>query len=92
MIGFRKQSIIEIQKLNIQNTNEAIVDILKAQRQIYYWLKDFYEVNYLAINNRVSVVRCKNKISKLLISYLKNKLLTNYTILLMFDNLVTKAA
>lgn len=42
-----KESIIEIQKLNIQNTNEAIVDILKSTKTNLLSAKEFGEMDKL---------------------------------------------
>ena len=42
-----KESIVEIQKLNIQNTNEAIVDILKSTKTNLLSAKEFDEMDKL---------------------------------------------
>lgn len=42
-----KESIIEIQKLNIQNTNEAIVDILKSTKTNLLSAKEFTDMDKL---------------------------------------------
>lgn len=42
-----KESIVEIQKLNIQNTNEAIVDILKSTKTNLLSAKEFDEMDRL---------------------------------------------
>lgn len=42
-----KESIIDIQKLNIQNTNEAIVDILKSTKTNLLSAKEFDEMDKL---------------------------------------------
>lgn len=60
-----KESIIEIQKLNIQNTNEAIVDILKSTKTNLLSAKDFDEMDRLRDKQRKEIENTVSDILKL---------------------------
>lgn len=65
-----KESIIEIQKLNIQNTNEAIVDILKSTKTNLLSAKDFDDMDKLREKQQKEI---KNTVSDILKLQEENK-------------------
>ena len=60
-----KESIIEIQKLNIQNTNEAIVDILKSTKTNLLSAKDFDDMDKLREKQNKEIENTVSDILKL---------------------------
>ena len=60
-----KESIIEIQKLNIQNTNEAIVDILKSTKTNLLSAKDFDDMDKLREKQNKEIENTVSDIFKL---------------------------
>ena len=60
-----KESIIEIQKLNIQNTNEAIVDILKSTKTNLLSSQDFSEMDKLREKGKKEMTNAISDILKL---------------------------
>lgn len=60
-----KESIIEIQKLNIQNTNEAIVDILKSTKTNLLSAKEFGEMDKLREKGKEQMTNAISDIIKL---------------------------
>lgn len=60
-----KESIIEIQKLNIQNTNEAIIDILKSTKTNLLSAKDFDDMDKLREKQNKEIENTVSDIFKL---------------------------
>ena len=60
-----KESIIEIQKLNVQNTNEAIVDILKSTKTNLLSAKDFDDMDKLREKQNKEIENTVSDILKL---------------------------